>query len=176
MAVISIQGNSYDSYVSQDEANVYLLARIGSPEWSAASFTTKNQAVVTATRWINRILQRLTDESLIPDPADDPGTPAPALIKDATSEAAYALVVDSSIQNKSAATSDNNRLLQAGSAKLERFRPVTGTVLPTIAQQLVNEWIADVGGATITAGEASGTDGVTSFCDLDQFGVDVGFP
>ena len=176
MAVITIKSNSYDSYVSRAEANVYLLARIGQTEWTDASNTVKDQSTISATRWAVRILSRLTDESLIPDPADDPGTPAPDLIKDATSELAYALIVDSDIQDKALATSDNNKLLQGGSARLVRFRPVSGTALPTIAQQLLNEWISDVGGATLVAGLASGTDGVSSFCDVDQFGLDVGFP
>lgn len=176
MAVITIQGNDYDSYVSLSEAKIYLLGRIGASEWTAASQTTQQQAVITGTRWINRILQRLTDETLIPDPADDPGTPAPDLIKDATSEAAYALVVDSTIQDKSAATSDNNKVLKAGSALIERFRPMNGTALPTIAQQYVNEWIADVGGSTISAGLASGVDGTSCFLDMDKYGVDVGYP
>jgi hypothetical protein len=177
MAVITIQGTNFDSYVSFADANDYMKARIGSPEWGDASFTTKLQALVTSTRWINRILQRLTDEDLIPDPADDPSpTPTPQLIKDATTEAAYALIVDSTIQNKTSATSDNNKILQAGSAKLERFRPESGTALPTIAQQLVNEWIADVGGATLTAGAAYGTDGETSFEEVDLWGRDVGYP
>ena len=178
MAVIAIQGTNFDSYISLADANDYMKARVGSPEWTAASLTTKQQALVTGTRWVNRILQRLlTDENLIPDPADDPTpTPTPQLVKDATSEVAFALVVDPSIQNKAAATSDNNRLLQAGSAKLERFRIETGTALPTIAQQLLNEWIADVGGTTTTAGAAFGTDGESVFDEADLWGLDVGFP
>jgi hypothetical protein len=60
--------------------------------------------------------------------------------------------------------------------KLERFRPITGTALPTIAQQLMNAWIASIGGGTISSGASFGTSGVTSFCELDQFGLDVGFP
>ncbi len=173
MATISIQGNDYDSYVTLTDANIYMIARIGSPEWNAADQTTKLQSLVTGTRWIERIIGRLVAPTDVPDPSVDP---APDLIQDAATEAAYALVVDSDLQNKAAATSDNNKVLQAGSAKLERFKPQSGTALPTIAQQLVNAWITSIGGGTLTANEAFGTGGVTEFCELDQFGRSVGFP
>ena len=171
MAVIALQGNNYDSYITHANAGIYITARIGSPEWSAASQTVQFQSLITATRWINRLLQRITDETLIPDPSVDP---APSLIQDATIEAAYALIVDSTIQDKVATTSNNDKIIQAGSVKLERFRPESGTALPTIAQQLVNEWIADVGASTITAGAAFGTLGLSEFNDADRFSRNEG--
>lgn len=177
MAVISISGSSFNSFASRTQADTYMKARIGSPEWDAATTTVKNQALVTATRWALRILQRLTDETLIPDPADDPSpTPTPTLILEATIELAYALVVDSSIQDQASPTSDNNKVLQAGSARIERFKPVSGTSLPTIAQQLLNEWISDVGGTTVTGLVVSGVDGVSCFADIDAWGYSEGLP
>lgn len=173
MATIAIQGINFDSYVTLADASSYIVARIGSPEWLAASQTVRNQALVTGTRWINRLLQRLIEASLIPDPSVDP---APDLIQDATTESAYALVVDSALQDKGAATSDNIKLIEAGSVTIEKFTPVSGTALPTIAQQLVNAWIASVGGGLISAGVAFGTGSSSQFCDDDAFGLDVGFP
>ena len=173
MATIAVSGTNFDSYVTKTNADNYMKARIGSPEWTAAATTVRNQGLVTGTRWINRVLQRLVEASLIPDPSVDP---APDLIQDATTEAAFALIVDSEIQDKSAATSDNVKLIEAGSVTIEKFKPSRGTILPTIAQQLVNAWIASVGGGLISAGTAFGTGSSSQFCDDDALGLTVGFP
>lgn len=172
MATISIQSNDFDSYISLTDADVYMLGRIGSSDWATASQLVRQQALVSATRWVQRVLGALVEAADIPDPADDP---APLQLQHATVEAANALVVDSTLQDKSAATSSNIKAVQAGSARVEKFRPESGTALPTIAQALLNSWVSANGGGLLTVGASYGTGESSAFCDIDAHGVELGW-
>lgn len=170
MSIINIQGSAFDSFVSEADANAYLLGKIGTSAWRTADNEENRQALVSATRWVRLFLAKRLDPE--PDPSVDP---APQLIQDATAEAAFVLISDAAAQDK-ADTGSNVKRAKAGSAEVEFFRPTEGTALPNTAQQLLNEYLNEVGGGVVVGAAAFGVDGESEFLDADRFGRVEGFP
>lgn len=177
MGSVAISGNDFDVYSETSDpitdAKVYMSAKIGAGAWGDAEKLDQRQALVTATRWIERYLTaQLTDPATVPDPAD---TPAPIQVSEATYETAFVLIGTPTAQDQ-ATTGSNKKRVKAGSAELEFFRPTDGTPFPTIAQQLLNEFLNIVGGTSDNGQVVFGTDGVSEFTDQDKFGRSRGFP
>lgn len=142
-----------DSYVTVAEADTYHLASIHGANWTAAVTLTKEQALLTATRMLER--QEWVGAKTSPSQALDwPRTgvvdpegvavssaTVPAFIKNAQMELALALINDPSVQT-SVDTSLNTRRLKAGSAEIEYFRPTSGSRFPTIVAELVNFYLS----------------------------------
>lgn len=173
MATVTINSVNYDSYEDVAGADTYLAARVGSAGvWDGTptpSVDEKGRALVTATRWILEYIRgRVADADLVLPSA----VTISQFLQDACSELAYALVVDSSIQDN-ANTGSNTRRVKAGSAEVEFFRPTSGKPFPERAQVLLNAWLDEVGTvASSTAATVSGTGtSVSDFCDRDEFGV-----
>ena len=162
MGSVTIGANSYDIYGTTSGADDYLAARIGATEWASATATTQAQALVTGTRQIEAYLTKL---GLTADPSASVDTE----IEQANYELAYALVVDSTIQD-STNFGLNEKRYKAGSVELEYFSPQKGGRFPSIVQTLLNNWIAAQGGGGSSVGLASGTDEVSSL-DAADFGI-----
>lgn len=176
MGTVTISGNDYDVYSETADpiadAKVYFLAKIGSSVWTDSEKIQKQQGLVTATRWIRRYLtQQLVDPATVPDAND---TPAPLLVAQATYETAFVLIVTPAAQDQ-ANTGSNKKRLKAGSAEIEFFRPTAGTPLPQIANDLLAEFLNEIGGTATTGAVVFGTDGVSEFCDQDKYGRVEGF-
>lgn len=104
----TVGGASANSFASLVEAQAYLDGKLPSPTaWDAAATDTKNRALVSATRWLNRLAwiglrvdatqalewprQYATDPT-DPDGNDFSSTELPPAVKDATAELAALLV------------------------------------------------------------------------------------
>lgn len=154
MEVIMIGSQPYDSYASLAYADQYLAASIsGAADWSAAEESTREQALVTSTRVLDRQRWR---------PAYDTQAEREGVqdIIDASVEMALALVQGSSLQTAQN-TAQALQSIKAGSVALSYFRGAEGRALrfPLPVWELLRDYLA--GGDATFGAVASGTDGVT---------------
>ncbi len=176
MGTVTISGNNFDVYSETADpiadAKVYFLGKIGSEAWTDSEKIEKQQALVTATRWVRRFLaKQFVAASDVPDESI---TPAPLLVAQATYETAFVLVITPKAQAEPN-TGSNRKRVKAGSAEIEFFRPTDGTALPEIANSLLFEHLNEVGGTSDAGAAVFGTDGESEFCDQDRFGRSRGF-
>lgn len=158
MEVIIIDSQPFDSYRTVTQADGYLAAALHALNWSSASAMTKAQALVTATRLLDR--QRWASDY-------DAQTERFAVqsILNACCEIALALVDGSDIQSEQS-TAQKLQSIRAGSVSLTYFRGAEGT--PTRFPVIINELLRDylVGGATlVVSGQATGVGGTSSTDD-----------
>ncbi len=186
MGTVEIGGTTFQVYGDRAEADTYFTARIGAEIWTSSSGGIKDKGLVSATRdldrnnWINQktVLSQplefprlnLTDK----DGNDVLDNVVPLLMEEACYELALLILTDAAVQS-STGTGSNIKAVGAGSAKVEFFRPTAGTQLPSIVQELVGLWLEGINQAGV-GNFASGTDGESSFCDRDRFGVIRGYP
>lgn len=166
MGSVTIGANDYDIYGTQAAATIYLGAKIGQTEWTAAGTSTQAQALVTATRLIETWL---TSKGF----TEDPATSTDVNIQNATYELAYALVVSPSLQG-AANQNGNRRRVKAGSAEVEYFRPERGGRFPVQVQALLNAFSDAEGGSSLGLPVASGTC-EESTLDADDYGLNRGY-
>ncbi len=176
MGTVSISGTTFNVYSENADAladtKAYLLGKVGGERWIESDKITRQKSLVSATRWVIRALAaRIADDS-IPDPAD---TPANQFLREATYEAAYALVITPTALD-TVDQRDNKKRVKAGSAEIEFFRPQSGAILPPTAQALLLRYINSLGVSTEIGPTASGTDGKSEFLDQDAFGREDAFP
>lgn len=177
MGTTTISGNVFDVYSETADpiadSKSYMLGKIGAEAWTDdAEKIDKQQALITATRWIRRFLTaQLVDPAAVPDPNV---TPAPLLVAQATYETAFALVVKPTVQNL-ATTETNVKRAKGGSAVVEFFKPTGGTAFPQIANALLFEFLNEIGGTSDAGAAVFGTDGESEFCDQNKFGRSRGF-
>lgn len=158
VATITISGTAHSVYgltsSAVADANAYFAARLGASAWTDAAVSLKNQALVTAVRFLDRGVIWSGDQT-------DPDTPQalqwprdsatcrgetvtdgtiPDNIVHGEFELALALLEDESVQD-STGTGDNVKSAKAGSAKVEFFKPTAGstqeTRFPTVVDELV---------------------------------------
>jgi hypothetical protein len=170
-----------NSYIDATDADTHFLHALHAASWTSASPSTKDSALVTATRMIDRQQWRgsKTSESqtllwprsgvTYPDGDAVDSVSVPQFILDATCELALALIEDIEVQSNSSTGSNISRL-KAGSAEIEYFSSVQhGTRFPTIVHELLRFFLA---GSLLSAPFSSGTDVLTG---LDDYGLDGGF-
>ena len=159
METVSIGSQPYSAYASLAHADQYLAAsQHAGTTWSAATDTNQAQALITATRILDR--QRWRDAY-----ADDDLATAQALrfavqnIKDACVEMALALLDGSELQTEQN-TAQKLSSIRAGSVSLSF---VTGGTegaahrFPTIIHELLRDYL--VGGSETLTAAASGVSG-----------------
>lgn len=161
MEAVLISSQPYDSYVSVASADAYLAASLHAGEdWSGASNLIKAQALVTATRILDR--QRWE-----PDYDTQTKRESVEAIKSAAIEMALALVQGSELQTE-ANTAQKLSSIKAGSVSLTYFRGAEGrpSRFPQIVTELLRPYLA---GANFLVGpQATGLGGVSS--TEDDFG------
>jgi hypothetical protein len=182
-AIIQIGSNPYPSYVSVADADFYLAAAFhAQPTWSVQTTTAKAQALITASRILDRqrwlgdevsatqALQwpRTGFDSLL-DPSA--GTLIPTKVAYAAIEMALALIQGADFQtaqNQSQKISN----LKAGSVSIGYFRLAEGPPIrwPLIIQELLRDYLGS--SSQIAATSSSGVEG-QSVTDQD-FGVTRG--
>ena len=165
--------NAYEYAAAGDR---YFTDRINGANWLAATTALKEQALVSATSWLDR--QLWVGEQTAPKPgqaldwprtgvtdqegiAVDSGS-VPKFIIDATFELALSLINDSTIQESSSANADNVKKIKGGSAEITFFfdsSTVAGTKFPQIVMELVSFYLLSSG--SITSPFASGLDNET---------------
>lgn len=178
MGQVTISGTNATVFGSLAGATTYFALALGGTGWSAASGTDRQKALVSATRWMQRL--GLVDPSdgstIVPDVADA-GVPVP--VQEGAYELADALLTDAEAQ-AATSTGSNVKSVKAGSAEVTFFRATNGTPLPTVAFQLLRPYLASqqsTGDGDGGVGSyASGTDGESSFSDGDAWGRYSGFP
>ncbi len=187
MGQVTISGTNFDVYGTRAAADTYMIARIGS-SWTASSSTDRNRALVSATRQLDR--QNWTGERVAVAPGQPLEFPrtglvdkdgiavssasVPLIMEEANYELALELLADPAVQ-EAGSTGSNTKKVKAGSTSVEFFRPTSGTKFPTIIQELVGLWLESADPAD-TGNVAFGTDGCSTFEDIDNWGLDKGFP
>lgn len=161
MEQITIDSAAFDSYRTVEQADTYLSAAIHAANWSAANDTARAQALVTATRILDRQRWRSdydTQEERL----------AVQDILDACCEIALALIDGSEIQTAQT-TAQALQSIRAGSVSLTYFRGAEGEAhrFPTIVHELLRDYLA--GGSLVVGGRATGVSGSSSTED------DLGF-
>lgn len=177
---ILIKGTN--SYGSLAEADVYFNLSIRSGNWDLFDALKKQQALVEATRILDRMpwlgekeseaqaLQfgrtGLTYNGKAIDAAE-----SLLIAMDAQFEYAYALLTDPKILNAADASGSNLKSAKAGSARVEFFRATKGGRLPTAVNDIIGEF---KNGSTGGVGLVSGNCDETAF-ESGQYNKSRGF-
>jgi hypothetical protein len=164
-----------NTYATLAEANTHLGDMIGTDSWSFLDDDTKNRALLTAFKLLER--QEWQGEAVgavdwprtgVLDcaglPVDDASVPVD--IKSAQIELAYAITVDNTLVTKTT-TADNTKRLKAGSAEIEFFNvdgspDYTPGRFPSNVMELIRCYLG--GPTTVGGAESFGTECPT---DLD---------
>jgi hypothetical protein len=198
MAVIStitIGAVDYSVYAltteAVDDADDYLAGKIGST-WSTATDLQKQQALISAARFMDRAVLWSGEKTLDAQPREWPrdgavdGCSGGEAVPDGTTPDAIAhgefeladqLFLDASIQ-LGTGTGSNVKKVEAGSAKVTFFTGTSGTSeetrLPTAVNDLVSCFIegSDVAGFSWGTTDADGDAGY----DADDFDLSQGYP
>ncbi len=187
MGTVTIKGTVFEVYGTRALADDYMKARLGASAFTSAGGADRDRALVTGTRWIDRqnwagqatdvppaqVLQ-FPRTGLVDKDGNAVGSVAvPLLVEEANYELALILLQDATAQDKTS-TASNVKAVGAGSARVQFFRPDPGTKLPAVAQELIGIFLE--GGVSGAGNLATGADACSTFEDIDQFGLNRGFP
>lgn len=173
-----------NTYVTRAEATTYFEGSLHAAAWVAASDTTKDQALVTAARMMNRQYwqgEKTSSSQALAWPRtgvkDKEGnelssSTVPTDIKDGQCELALSLIQNAETQTQTSNTSNIKRV-QAGSASVEYFKTAKGGRFPTIVQELVGYLLSSSSDGLLD-GYASGVDQEPYF-DGNTFDLNGGF-
>lgn len=160
-----------NSYATLAEGNTYFDNRFAASVWFLMNDDQLTRALITASTQISQLVS--TDNKL-------PITlPINQALKNATSELAFAMVVDAKVVSQSS-TGKNIKRAKAGSAEVEFFRPTLGTGLSSRFPSLVMGILKEAGliatsSDPIGGAFASGTDVTSQFDDCDVLTRNQGF-
>lgn len=196
---VTISGNDYSVYALTSDpvadADAYFAARLEATDWTGATADQKAQGLVTAFRMINRGPRFSGTKTVDSQEGEWPRNSATcngAAVTDGTTpddiangqfELALALLSDATIQDSPGAGS-NVRVAQAGSARVEFFRPTIGSIgrdtrYPQVVHEILSCYFA---GSTASLGifvdgvDASNVDERSAFDSAsDDFGLSEGF-
>lgn len=157
MATVTINGDTYDAFVTVAEVDSYANASTTGETWLALSDDDKGRAIVTATRWIMGECWK--------DPQPDPTAPVEPFIS-ANILLALALASDPEIYNTlsgaTVSTDGGTKRLKAGSVEIEYFRKLNFGVFgssvspfPGNVMSLVRESMCNSGASWGNAGSSS---------------------
>lgn len=165
MPTVTIASNSFPSYTSSANADLYLSADIErSVAWGASTADDKGRALASATRLLGRLVWAagaapLTDGS------------APQVVADACCLLAGDMIASPDVYSVPS-TASNIRDAGAGPAKVSFFRPTAGTPLPPAAWDLIKSLLGGSSQLTSAAyGASYGTDPCDSTSTPSRFGL-----
>lgn len=160
MPTIIVGTNSYQTLA---EADAYLDNLIHSASnWSFVGNDTKIRALITAFTDMSQLC--LKENGVDIDPAN-----APAGIKAAQAELAYAYSQDPELTESNASGGTNTKRVKAGSAEVEFFRPQDGARFPTRVGNLLQPFLcAPSSGAVVGGAFGTGLNDRSSFDDCDR--------
>lgn len=179
--IVSLDAD-HEVYADVDTADLYLNASTHGQAWFALSDDQKGQALVTATRTLDRQQWKGLKAATSPLQALDwprietgvlgvEDDEIPADIVNASIELALSLATGSAVQDE-ANTSQKISSLRAGSVAISYFRGAEGIArrFPTIVDELVRPYLAST--SLGLAGVAYGTTGTSQ--SEEDFGVNQG--
>jgi hypothetical protein len=183
MATITIDGTEFEVYADIDDADTYMKGAFHGQTWLELDEALKAQALVTATRILDR--QEWRGEKADPEqylqwprsgvsiggePLSDDTFPVG--IRYGTIELALILTQGTDVQNEQN-TAQKIQSLRAGSVALSFFREAEGEPLrfPLIVHELISKYL--LSGAVVLTGIATGVDGKTT--TGEDFGFSRGF-
>lgn len=179
MGTVVINRITFNIIGDRDDANAYLLSRLGSEAWIAADNSTRDLALKTASDTLFSFLACF-DVPNLQAIFDAPTADQPQTLRFAAYELSQILTTPAgrnTILNVGN-TGSNLRRAAAGSAEVEFFQPVAGTRFPNVVQVLLSQYSQELGlsfsGGGIFADLTAGTDNVSSFGDANQFGLTEG--
>ncbi len=174
MGQVTIGSNTVDVFGTRAAADLHFGEQLAASTWEDADAADRDKALVSATRWLERVGVVGDDgEDLAPSLAD---TNVPADLKLGTYELAQDLLADASIQDGDLPGSTNTKGVKAGSTAVSFFRAKDGKRFPTVVLDYVASFLQDNQTTTATGNAAFGVDGVSTFDDVDQWGRTRGFP
>lgn len=156
-----------NSYISQADADTYFADNIRFAQWNTLDTQTKDRALVTASGQISRFVRETCQLPLTPPINTDLANAAAELGLELTLNAAAISQAD---------TGSNTKRVQAGSVKVEFFRPTSGTRFNVNTTGLLRlaecipESVSGVAGAF-----ASGTSATSDFTDRCRYDRDEGY-
>lgn len=189
ISTITIDTVDYTSYASVAEADAYLrvdAARYST--WNALATDAKGAYLIQATRRLDMLFWTGTktgggsQENAWPRSSltyQDDGSAVstsevPQQVENATALLAGSIALDETAGDQGS-SSGNTKTVKAGSASVTFFRFTEGGPLQdTSALALVKQWLES--GGSFTGAYSTGTDGESTFSDIDQWGVNRGYP
>lgn len=175
MGTITISGTPYLIYGTAALAKIYFAGNINSAVYDTASSADKNKALISGTRWLDRLGLIDPDTSVAIAPSDL-DTNVPEAVKQANYELALVLLTEASAQDN-ATTGSNIKSVKGGSAEVQFFRASEGAVLSNVALSLVSKYLVGSQASSTAGNFASGTGECSSFpqTDLELYGRVKGF-
>jgi hypothetical protein len=177
------EANSYDTVAN---VNSYMLGRLGADAWTDAATDLRNQAVVSATRMIDRQSWQGTRSEDFPySPLawprdgvvdrygnDVDGDTLPDDFVVGFYELVLALLEDEAVQDVPAGGSNTKRV-KAGQVEVEFFRPTLGVLgrFSQIVQELLGQYLSGARGGS--GGIISGDDRLSYFDVIESDDPDV---
>jgi hypothetical protein len=174
-----------NSYGTRAEADAYFNDSLRSEIWASFATSKRDQALIEATRILERIPYNGTKTSpsqtleFSREGLSDvngialTGAETLAIMKEAEFEyAVFLLGKPAAINEADSSGRANVKSVGAGSAKVAFFRPLKGVRFPISIRELIGTFISGAGSLTATV--VSGTGGTTTF-DQD-YGTTKGYP
>ncbi len=188
IGTITINAIVYTVYASRAEVNAYLnVDQVRNTAWNALtdSDEVRGPFIVAATRrldlltWVGEKTGGSAQENQWPrtnvplkDGTTQSDSEVPQEVENATALLAGSINLEETTAEAGTSGSNIERV-KAGSAEVEFFRPVEGGQLQDqTAFTLVKCFVE----GSALSGKATGTDGESSFCDLDRFGLTEPWP
>lgn len=183
MPTITIGANNYEVYDTLANAEIYFAARVGATVWDAALDADKNKALVSASRWLDRITWKGAKTSDV-QPISHPRTgltdrdgivvSSTVIFADIISaffEMASAILVDATAPDVSGGTNPKRiKKVKADTAEVEFFpHSMSGGRFPTVIGELLGPFL---GSLSSVVGAAYGTDQSSSFTADVDYGLD----
>lgn len=182
---VTINAVVYSTYADVAFGDQYDLERLGSlaDSWSTATSTTKSKALLMATRLLDRMDWQGTRNAAPPalawprtgvvlaDGSAVDSTTIPLDVSRGCVELAMSLIADAdSVADSNQGTSSNVKVVQAGPARVEFWRPVDGQRLPQAVFDFVSQYLNGVSSLTGVAavGQATVPDGQTSASQFED--------
>ncbi|MCH9664662.1 MAG: hypothetical protein K0U41_02300 [Gammaproteobacteria bacterium] len=161
-----------NSYTTVPIADLYFADNLRFASWDALSTDVKSRALVTASSRISLVVK---DECKLPLEIGE----ITANLASAAAELGLDMVLTPAVQVQ-ANTGNNIKLVKAGSAEVEFFRPTLGSKFPPVVTELLvaGDCLASATGV-ISGSYSSGTSGPNSTsiaADIDRYGLTEGYP
>jgi len=174
MPTLTISSIVYDVYADNTTADSYLLAKFGTPAWSAATVDQQSQALVSATRLLDKqcwLGDKTDDAQALAWPRTNTGLSGveddviPSDIISASIELAFLILTGSNVENNSLPGAQGLQVIKAGSVMLQYFRDAQGFLeqssrFPTVVQEYIARYLCGSTGMLtgIATGVTTGTE------------------